>query len=209
MRRTKKRRTQEEVLRDDVTHVTGFSMSLVETYALLVEKSNLDVMAALIMVHCNSCDEEVRMLMHRFTGDARSTREIMKGAYAVLEATMGIDLSNPMSRFDRVDLNFPDTTALVDGVPCFMRGSKEYFNGKHKDMMMSRYPADRQSSRWDKSRWDKSSLGADQEEAHEMVEHETGLDGKVYRSQPGVVHRENSMEAFNFPAPSVCHGSSH
>ena len=132
-----RRRKSEEVLLDDITHATGFSLPLVEEYAKMVGQSNIAVMAALIMVHCNCRDEEVRMMMYRFTKDDRSTRVIMEGAYAVLDATMSLDLSEPFSRFDRIDENFPNTTCLVDGVPCFMRGSRDYYNGKHHDIMMS------------------------------------------------------------------------
>ena len=137
MHRRKPPRTPVQVYRDDVEHTTGFKMELIQEYAALVGQSTNAVMAALMMVHCNSRDEEVRIMMHRFTGDDRSTRPIMQEAYEVLEAGIHINLSDPFSRFDRRDMNWPDTTCLVDGVPCFMRGNKLYYNGKHHDKMMS------------------------------------------------------------------------
>eukprot|EP00760_Papus_ankaliazontas_P010152 PhM_4_TR14212/c3_g3_i2/m.101600 len=127
-------------------HATGFSPAVVDEAFKLVNLvipniTRKGVVAALVLLHLNVSDHVLPIIMRGLgypVGAERTWRDAVAPVFGVAKETCQLvsSLRQP-TRFDSRDLLFPTVTSIVDGVPVFTRGPREYFNGKHHDKMLS------------------------------------------------------------------------
>ena len=124
----------------DFESATGFPHFIVEALASVIEAPIHTVAAALIMIHSNTSNVVLRMLVARFypaAKEIKSVSSLMKAVNEVLQKNSQKNLSRPENRFQKMHPLFSTATCCLDGVPIFMRGTKKYYNGKHKDKFIT------------------------------------------------------------------------
>ena len=115
----------------DFESATGFPHFIVEALASIIEAPIHTVAAALIMMHSNTSNVVLRMLVGRFypaAKEIKSVSSLMKAVNEVLQKKSLKNLSRPENRFEKMHPLFSTATCCLDGVPIFMRGTKKYYN---------------------------------------------------------------------------------
>ena len=124
-------------LADLTETMTGFSAACVTKMSDLLGFDRKDVIAALSMMHSNFSNAYLPFAMFPFINRHLCESSWRYRVEKVFHANDAVALHNEDERFLCRDELFPEVTGIVDGVPVYCHGPRDYYSGKNHQKSVS------------------------------------------------------------------------